>query len=113
MSDLFASAVHRFGQVWADLMVAAVAALLVATAPVVAVHATGGAAADAYLVAVFTYAIAYFGVLGWVVLRGLPDRAPRRRVVWTYMTAGLMGWASPCPSSGRSRPCSCGPSTAT
>jgi hypothetical protein len=91
MSDLFASAVHRFGQVWADLMVAAVAALVIATAPVVAVHATGGTAAEAYLVAVFTYAIAYFGVLGWVVLRGLPDRAPRRRVVWTYMTAGLMG----------------------
>lgn len=91
MSDLFASAVHRFGQVWADLMVGAVVALLIATAPVVAVHATGGSAAEAYLVAVFTYAIAYFWVLGWVVLRGLPGRAPRRRVVWTYMTAGLMG----------------------
>jgi hypothetical protein len=91
MSDLFASAVHRFGQVWADLVAAAVAALLIATAPVVAVHATGGSAADAYLVAVFTYAIAYFWVLGWVVLRGLPGPAPGRRVVWTYMTAGLMG----------------------
>jgi hypothetical protein len=30
-------------------------------------------------------------VLGWVVLRGLPGPAPGRRVVWTYMTAGLMG----------------------
>jgi len=91
MSDLFATAVHRFGQVWADLMVAAVAMLLIATAPVVAVHATGGTAADTVLVAVFAYAIAYFCVLGWVMLRGLPSRAPRRRVVWTYMTAGLMG----------------------
>ena len=34
MSDLFASAVHRFGSVWADLMVGAVAALLGATVPV-------------------------------------------------------------------------------
>ncbi len=91
ISDLFATAVHRFGQVWADLMVAAVAVLVVATAPVVAVHATGGTAADTALVAIFAYAIAYFCVLGWVMLRGLPDRAPRRRVVWTYMTAALMG----------------------
>jgi hypothetical protein len=91
VADLFATAVHRFGQVWADLMVAAVAALVLASAPVVAVHVTGGTPADTALVATFAYAIAYFCVLGWVMLRGLPDLAPRRRVVWTYMTAALMG----------------------
>ena len=91
MSDLFASAVHRFGSVWADLMVGAVAALAGATAPVLLVRATGGTLAESIVVAFFAYAIAYFCLLGWVMLRGLPEPAPRRRVVWTYMTGGLIG----------------------
>lgn len=91
ISDLFASAVHRFGQVWADLMVAAISALVLASAPVVAVRATGGSIAQTVLVAFFAYAIAYFCLLGWVMLRGLPEPAPARRVVWTYMTAILVG----------------------
>ena len=91
MSDLFASAVHRFGSVWADLMVGAVAALAGATAPVVLVRATGGTLAESIVVAFFAYAIAYFCLLGWVMLRGLPQPAPRRRVVWTYMTGILIG----------------------
>jgi hypothetical protein len=91
MSDLFASAVHRFGSVWADLMVGAVAALAGATAPVVLVRATGGTLAESIVVAFFAYAIAYFCLLGWVMLRGLPEPAPRRRVVWTYMTGILIG----------------------
>jgi hypothetical protein len=91
MSDLFATAVHRFGAVWADLTVAAVAALGAASIPVVAVRATGGSIPQTLLVAVFAYAIAYFCLLGFVMLRGLPERAPRRRVVWTYMTGGLIG----------------------
>ncbi len=91
MSDLFASAVHRFGTVWADLMVASVAALVLATVPVVLVWATGGSRAQTVLVAFFAYAIAYFCLLGWVVLRGLPEPAPSRRVVWTYMTGVLIG----------------------
>jgi hypothetical protein len=91
VSDLFATAVHRFGQVWADLMVAAVASLVLASAPVVAVHATGGDVPQTVLIAFFSYSIAYFCLLGWVMLRGLPEPAPARRVVWTYMTAVLIG----------------------
>jgi hypothetical protein len=91
MSDLFATAVHRFGSVWADLMVAAVAALAIASIPVVSVHVTGGTRAQTLLVGVFSYSIGYFCLLGYVMLRGLPARAPRRRVVWTYMTAWLIG----------------------
>jgi hypothetical protein len=91
MSDLFASAVHRFGSVWADLVVGAVAALAGATVPVVLVRATGGTLAETIVVAFFAYAIAYFCLLGWVMLRGLPEPAPRRRVVWTYMTGTLIG----------------------
>jgi len=91
MSDLFASAVHRFGAVWADLMVGAVAALVGATVPVVLVRTTGGTLAESIVVAFFAYAIAYFCLLGWVMLRGLPEPAPRRRVVWTYMTGILIG----------------------
>jgi hypothetical protein len=91
MSDLFASAVHRFGAVWADLAVGAVTALVLASLPVVLVWATGGSSAETVTVAFFAYAIAYFSLLGWVVLRGLPERAERRRVVWTYMTAVLIG----------------------
>jgi hypothetical protein len=91
MSDLFATAVHRFGAVWADLMVAAVSALAIASIPVGIVRVTGGSLAQTVLVAFFAYSIAYFCLLGYVMLRGLPDRAPRRRVVWTYMTAVLIG----------------------
>ncbi len=91
MSDLFATAVHRFGSVWADLMTASVCALLIASVPVVAVHATGGSLPQTILIAGFAYSIAYFCLLGFVMLRGLPERAPRRRVVWTYMTAGMIG----------------------
>ncbi len=46
---------------------------------------------EAVGIAIFSYAIGYFCLLGWVMLRGLPERAPRRRVVWTYMTAVLIG----------------------
>jgi hypothetical protein len=91
MSDLFATAVHRFGQVWADLMVAAVAALLIASIPVLLIPVTGGTVTESIGIGFFSYAIAYFCLLGWVMLRGLPQRAPRRRVVWTYMTAVLIG----------------------
>src|SRR6185437_10033708 len=84
MSDLFASAVHRFGSVWADLMVGALAALGGATVPVALVQLTGGSLAE-------TIVIAFFCLLGWVMLRGLPEPAPRRRVLWTYMTGGLVG----------------------
>jgi hypothetical protein len=91
ISDLFATAVHRFGAAWADLMVVSIVALAAATVPVVAVRKGGGETGDAALVGLFAYAIAYFAVVGFVMLRGLPEPAPRRRVVWTYATAGIIG----------------------
>ena len=91
IQDLFASAVHRFGAVWADLIVASVAALVIATVPVVAVHQGGAGVSQTALIGRFAYGIAYFCVVGFVMLRGLPEPAPRRRVVWTYATAGMTG----------------------
>jgi hypothetical protein len=91
IQDLFASAVHRFGAVWADLVVAAVVALGLATVPVAAVHQGGGGANETALIGRFTYGIAYFAVVAFVMLRGLPEPAPRRRVVWTYATAVMVG----------------------
>ncbi|HSD00809.1 MAG TPA: hypothetical protein VLB81_00445 [Gaiellales bacterium] len=89
--DLFASAVHRFGAVWADLVVASVVALGLATIPVFAVHQGGGNANETALIGRFAYGIAYFSVVGFVMLRGLPEPAPRRRVVWTYATSVMIG----------------------
>jgi hypothetical protein len=89
--DLFASAVHRFGAVWADLAVASVVALGLATVPVVAVHEGGGSTNETALIGRFAYGIAYFAVVGFVMLRGLPEPAPRRRVVWTYATSVMIG----------------------
>jgi hypothetical protein len=91
MQDLFASAVHRFGAVWADLVVASVIAFVLATIPVVAVHQGGGSVNETALIGRFAYGIAYFGVVAFVMLRGLPEPAPRRRVVWTYATAAMIG----------------------
>jgi hypothetical protein len=91
IQDLFASAVHRFGAVWADLIVASVVALAIATIPVVAVHEGGAGVGETALIGRFAYGIAYFSVVGFVMLRGLPEPAPRRRVVWTYATAGITG----------------------
>lgn len=91
IQDLFASAVHRFGAVWADLVVFSVVALAVATIPVVAVHEGGAGRNETAVIARFAYGIAYFVVVGFVMLRGLPEPAPRRRVVWTYATAVMIG----------------------
>lgn len=91
IQDLFASAVHRFGAVWADLVVVSVVALAVATVPVVAVHQGGGDANQTAVIGRFAYGIAYFAVVGFVMLRGLPEPAPGRRVAWTYATAVLVG----------------------
>ena len=91
IQDLFASAVHRFGAVWADLVVASIVAFALATVPVVAVHQGGGTRSDSSLIGLFAYAIAYFAIVAFVMLRGLPVPAPRRRVVWTYSTAVIAG----------------------
>lgn len=91
LSDLFASAVHRFGTVWADLLVASLLAVGIATVPVVVVHATGGSGAATAITGSLVYAVGYFVFTAFVVLRGLPERAPRRRAVWAYATAILVG----------------------
>jgi hypothetical protein len=91
ISDLFATAVHRFGAVWADLLVASLVAVAIASLPVVAVHATGGSAGATAFIAFVFYAIGYFAFTAFVILRGLPDRVPRRRVAWAYATAVVVG----------------------
>jgi hypothetical protein len=91
IQDLFASAVHRFGNAWADLVAASLVALGLATVPVVAVHEGGGSANETALIGRFAYGIAYFAVVAFVMLRGLPEPALRRRVVWTYATAVMIG----------------------
>jgi hypothetical protein len=90
MSDLFATAVHRFGSAWADLVVATAVAMAAATVPVLAVAATASTRAT-YATSLLCYGVAYFGVLGHVVLRGLPEPAPGRRVAATYGTALVVG----------------------
>jgi hypothetical protein len=72
-------------------MVASVVALGLATIPVVAVYQGGGGVPATGLTGRFAYGIAYFAVVAFVMLRGLPEPAPRRRVVWTYATAVMIG----------------------
>ena len=90
LSDLFATAVHRYGNAWADLMVATVAFVGVAFVPVLAVS-TFASPSGIFVASVFSFGIAYFALLGFVVLRGLPDRAPGGRVVATYVAAAVVG----------------------
>jgi hypothetical protein len=91
LSDLFASAVHRFGTVWADLLVASLVFVGLASVPVVVVHLTGGTPSATGITTVFTYGIGYQAFLAFVMLRGLPEPASRKRVAWSYSTAGLIG----------------------
>ncbi len=84
LSDLFASAVHRLGAVWPDLLVASLVAVGLATIPGVVVHYSGGTGSDVFVASAFAYGVAYFAFVGFVVLRGLPQGAPRHRVVATY-----------------------------
>jgi hypothetical protein len=91
LSDLFASAVHRFGTVWADLLVASLVFVGLASVPVAAVHFTGGTPAATGITTVFAYGIGYQVFLAFVMLRGLPEPASRRRVTWSYSTAVLIG----------------------
>jgi hypothetical protein len=91
LSDLFATAVHRFGAVWADLLVASLAAVGGASVPVVAVHSTGGSRTATVVTACLCYGIGYSAFLAYVILRGLPDPAPAQRVAWAYATAVVVG----------------------
>ena len=91
LSDLFASAVHRYGTVWADLLVASLAFVALASLPVGVLHAAGAGSTTIGLASDLAYGIAYFGFLGFVMLRGLPARTGGRRVVATYAVAVVVG----------------------
>src|SRR5439155_13895402 len=91
LSDLFASAVHRYGTVWADLLVASLGLLLLASLPVAVVKLAGAGAAAVANTSVASYAVAYFVFQAFVMLRGLPQRAAGARVAATYLTAVVTG----------------------
>jgi hypothetical protein len=97
VSDLFATALHRYGAAWADLMVASLAALALASVPVwLASRASEGATAP-FRTGVLCYSVAYFGLVAYVVLHGLAAPAPRARVASAYAVAlvtGLVAGAS-------------------
>jgi hypothetical protein len=90
VSDLFATAVHRFGKAWADLVVAAVLAFAVASVPVLIVASQADRHA-VYVASMLCYGVAYFAVLAQVMLRGLPERVAASRVIATYACALLAG----------------------
>ncbi len=91
LSDLFASAVHRFGAVWPDLLVVSVIAAVIAATPPVILHQSGSKGSTVFVASAFCFGVAYFAFVGFVVLRGLPQRAPRSRVVGTYIAAIPVG----------------------
>ena len=91
LADLFASAVHRFGTVWADLLVASLGILILATLPVAALELAGSGATVVGTVSILSYAIGYFVFVAFVMLRGLPQPAPAGRVAATYATAIVTG----------------------
>jgi hypothetical protein len=90
MSDLFATAVHRFGNAWADLVVATWVVVAVGFVPVLAVSSSHGPS-DVFVASCLSFGVAYFVLLGFVILRGLPVPAPRSRVVATYLAAVVTG----------------------
>jgi hypothetical protein len=91
ISDLFATAVHRFGRAWADLVLVTLGLLAVASVPVVAADRGGTDGADVVVLGIVCYSLAYFALLAYVVLRGLPGRAPVTQVVSAYATAIAAG----------------------
>jgi hypothetical protein len=90
MSDLFATAVHRFGNAWADLVLATWVVVAIGFVPVLAVSSSHGPS-DVFVASCLSFGVAYFVLLGFVILRGLPVPAPRSRVVATYAAAVVTG----------------------
>jgi hypothetical protein len=91
LSDLFATALHRFGSAWADLVLASLAFLAVASVPVLVVHHGSARVSTTVAVGAFSYAIGYFSLLAHVVLRGLPARPDGRRRAGAYAVAVVSG----------------------
>jgi hypothetical protein len=88
--DLFATAVHRYGNAWADLAVATAVIVVLSTGLLLIISRDGVDLLTAGLV----YGVAYFVFLGFVLLRGLPQRASGGRVAATYLAAVLNGLAA-------------------
>jgi hypothetical protein len=65
-------------------------ALGVASVPVLVVASRAGNRAT-YVASLLCYGVAYFALLGQIMLRGLPGKAPAGRVAATYATAFLIG----------------------
>ncbi len=91
--DLFATAVHRFGAAWADLVAATLASLALMSLPVLAVHQWAGSSGATFLAGEMCFVIAYFLVTAFVVLRGLPARPSRGRVLRSAVAAVVTGVA--------------------
>ena len=103
ISDLFATAVHRFGSAWADLVLASVVVLGWQRCLCSSASSRSSDARSSPASACSATASRYFVLLGHVMLRGLPTPAPAA-VVATYATAAAVGALRRCS---RSRPSSC------
>jgi hypothetical protein len=91
LSDLFATAVHRFGRAWADLVVSTVIALAAGSVPLLVAASLGAGATPRFIIGAMSYGVAYFGLLAHVVLHGLPAPPPRSRWVAAFLTAVPVG----------------------
>lgn len=89
--DLFATAVHRFGSAWADLVAASLVVLVLTSIPIMIADASGASTAGTFAVALMSYTIAFFLLLGFVVLRGLPTPPDRARWLATAGSGLLTG----------------------
>jgi hypothetical protein len=90
--DLFATAVHRFGSAWADLVAATLVGLVLGTAPILIADAVGASTSGTFAVGLVAYTAAFYLLLGFVVLRGLPTSPPASRWVATAVTALIAGF---------------------
>jgi hypothetical protein len=91
LRDLFATAVHRLGSAWTDLVLASLSVLVLGTAPLLAAEAAGASNAGSFAVGLLSYTAAFYLLLGFVVLRGLPAPPPPSRWVATAVTSLVTG----------------------
>ena len=89
--DLFATAVHRFGSAWADLVAASVLVLIGGSVPVLVARASGASTGAAIAIGELAYTTAFYLLLGFVVLRGLPSSVPVSRWTATAVSALVTG----------------------
>ncbi len=89
--DLFATAVHRFGSAWADLVAASVLVLIGGSVPVLVARASGASTGAGIAIGELAYTTAFYLLLGFVVLRGLPSSVPVSRWAATGVSALVTG----------------------